>query len=243
MLHFLQSNLVSNYNILTAENGIEGITMLEDNEIDLIISDIMMPQMDGIEFCNYIKKSQLWNHIPLILLTAKTNVSTKIEALEIGADAYIEKPFLLSFLTAQIKNLLDSRRSLMERFSRTPYISLKSIAGNKNDEDFLSQTNEIMEKNLANAHFTVDQLAELLHISSSGLFAKVKNLTGLTPNKLILLMRLKKSTELLLENKYRVSEICYMVGFNSPSYFAKCFQKQYGMPPKDFLQSSKKNNK
>lgn len=237
---FIQESLMATYNVLIAGTGVEGINILKKNEIDLIISDIMMPGMDGIEFCNYVKSSQLWNHIPFILLTAKTNISTKIEALEIGADAYIEKPFLLSYLVAQIRNLMDSRKNLMEKFSKTPYVPLKSIAGNKSDEDFLLRTNEIIEQNISNAYFTIEQLGEKLHISNSGLFAKIKNLTGITPNKLLLLMRLKKATELLMENKYRVNEICYKVGFNSPSYFAKCFQKQYGVLPKDFLNTVQK---
>lgn len=234
MVDFLRKSFNEKYRVLTAENGVMGIKQLETEPIDLIISDIMMPEMDGIEFCNQVKNSALWNHIPLILLTAKTNVDSKIEAMEKGADAYVDKPFSLSFLYARVKNLLESRRNLLRKFTETPYSSLKSIAGNKVDEEFLVKVNDIIERNISNVDFTMDQLADELHISSSGLFAKIKNLSGTTPNKLLLLVRLKRAAELLNENKYRINEVCYMVGFNNPSYFAKCFQKQYGMLPKDF---------
>lgn len=236
---FLFEKLSDRYIILLASGGNEGIDLLEKNEVDIIVSDIMMPDMDGISFCNRVRNNFLWSHIPFILLTAKTNMSSKIEALEIGADAYIEKPFSLSYLSAQIENLLDSRRRLMHKFTETPFVSLKSIAGNKADEEFLSKVNEIIEKNIANVDFTVEQLAEELCISSSGLFAKIRNLSDLTPNKLLLLVRLKRAAELLNANTYRVNEVCYMVGFNSPSYFAKCFYKQFGILPKQISQTSK----
>ena len=239
MREFIAKNLKLSYIILLAKDGTEGIEQMEKEEIDLIISDIMMPNMDGIEFCNKVKNNILWNHIPIIMLTAKTNIMSKIEALEIGADAYIEKPFSISFLLAQIKNLLRSRESLMRKFTETPFSSLKSIAGNSADEEFLAKVNDLIEKNISNVDFTIEQLADELHISSSGLFAKIKNVSAVTPNKLLLLMRLKKATELLSENRYRVNEVCYMVGFNNPSYFAKCFQKQYGVLPSDFIDKKK----
>lgn len=237
MIDFLRESLEEKFRILTAENGKAAIKVLEKNEVDLIISDIMMPEMDGVEFCNTVKSNFLWNHIPLILLTAKTNIVSKIEALEKGADAYVEKPFSISFLYAQINNLLENRKNLIRKFTETPFTSLKSIAGNKADEEFLNKVNEVIEKNISNVDFSIEQLAEELCISNSGLFAKIKNLSGMTPNKLLLLVRLKKAAELLQENRYRINEVCFMVGFNNPSYFSKCFQKQYGLPPKEFIQS------
>jgi len=234
MQQFLWKNLSGQYRVLLAGNGLEGINVLEKNQVDLIISDIMMPDMDGIEFCRQVKSSFLWNHLPLVLLTAKTNVSTKIEAMETGADAYVEKPFSMTYLAAQVKNLLDSRKALQARFAETPFMSLKSIAGNQADEDFLHKLSEVIEKNISNVEFSVEQLSEDLCISSSGLYAKIKTLSGITPNKLLLLVRLKKAAELLCSTDYRVNEVCYMVGFNNPSYFAKCFHKQFGVLPKDF---------
>lgn len=240
MQEFVMRNLLTNYMVLVAGDGFEGLKLLEKEKVDLIISDIMMPNMDGIEFCQKVKSNLLWNHIPFIMLTAKTTISSKVEALDIGADAYIEKPFSISYLLARVRNLLQSRRNLMKRFSETPFVSLQSIAGNKTDEEFLSKVNDIIEKNIDNVDFAMEDLAEELHISSSGLFAKIKNLTGITPNKLLLTVRLKKASELLAENRYRVNEVCYKVGFNNPSYFAKCFQKQYHILPKDFKEEYQK---
>jgi AraC-like DNA-binding protein len=157
-----------------------------------------------------------------------------------GADAYIEKPFSIHFLKAQIKNLIESRKKLRQKFSELPFVPLKSIAGNNADEEFLSRMNTIIGKNISNVDFSIDSLAEQLCISRSGLFAKIKTLAEITPNELIQVVRLKKAAELLTENKYRINEIAYMVGFNNPSYFSKCFQKQFGIRPGDFI--NKKEN-
>lgn len=237
MQSFLYNSFKDNYRVLLANNGIEGIKALETEEIDIIVSDIMMPEMDGIEFCNKLKNNLLWNHLPIILLTAKTNITSRIEALEIGADAYIDKPFSVIHLSAQIRNLLESRKNLLKKFTETPMASLKSIAGNDADKEFLEKLHEVIEKNISNETFSVENMAKAMHISNSSLFAKIKNLTGITPNKLVLLVRMKKAAELLMENRYRINEVCYMVGFSNPSYFAKCFLKQYGVLPKEFRES------
>jgi DNA-binding response OmpR family regulator len=235
MQSFLQKTLTT-CNVLLANDGVEGLKMMEKNEISLVISDIMMPNMDGIAFCKQIRANFLWSHLPVIILTAKTQVASKIEALNIGADAYVEKPFSVTYLQAQIENLLENRRKLLEKFVETPYVSLNSIAGNQADEDFLLKMTDIMEKNISRTDYSVEQLARDMNISSSGLFVKIKSLSGVSPKKLMMTIRLKHASERLLENKYRVGEICYMVGFNNPSYFAKCFQKQFGILPKDYAE-------
>ena len=237
MQAFIRKQFLNNYLVYTANDGNEGIGILENHPIDIIVTDMMMPNMDGIAFCRTVKQNFLWSHIPVIMLTAKTNVGSKIEAFETGADAYLDKPFHISYLSARIRNLLESRRLLFQKFSQTPYASLKSIAGNKTDEDFLVKLNEIIEKNIENSDFSIDDLAKEIGISNSGLFAKIKQISGVTPNRLILSMRLKKAAELLSERRYRVNEVCYRVGFNNPSYFAKCFQKQFGKLPKDFTET------
>lgn len=235
MQSFIRKQFLDDYIVFTANDGQEGIAILENHPIDAIITDMMMPNMDGIEFCKTVKQSLLWNHIPIIMLTAKTHVNSKIEAFEIGADAYLEKPFHISYLIARVHNLLESREQLFQKFSRTPYASLKTIAGNKTDEEFLTRLNDIIEKNIGNGDFTVDDMAREMGISSSGLFAKIKQVADVTPNKMLQVMRLKRARELLSEGEYRVNEVCYMVGFNNPSYFTKCFQKQFGKLPKDFM--------
>lgn len=234
MLSFLSSSFSDRYSILTAEDGEEALKVLKENDVTLIVSDWMMPRMDGVEFCRAVRANQSMSHIPFILLTAKTDVDSKIEGMNCGADAYIEKPFSIQYLEACIKNLVDLRKMLRQKFSEMPLVSLNSIAGNSSDEKFLTRMNEIIEQNFSNSELTVDFLAEQLCISRSGLFAKIKSLANITPNELIQLVRLKKAATLLAENNYRISEISYMVGFNNPSYFTKCFQKQFGVKPGEF---------
>lgn len=243
MLSFLSNSFSDQYNILTAEDGVEALEILKENDVTLIVSDWMMPRMDGGELCRTVRSNQTMSHIPFILLTAKTDVNSKIEGMNCGADAYIEKPFSLQYLEACIKNLVDLRKLLRQKFSEMPLVPLNSIAGNSADEKFLTRMNEIIEQNFSNPELSVDYLAEQLCISRSGLFAKIKSLANITPNELIQLVRLKKAAVLLTENQYRISEISYMVGFNNPSYFAKCFQKQFGMKPGEFLEKSNEKKK
>lgn len=239
MRNFLHDSFKETYNILLAENGQEGLEQLKKQPADLIISDVMMPVMDGFAFAKEVKENVSYSHIPLVLLTAKTDNISKVTGIKSGADAYIEKPFSTQVLRAQIENLLESRKKLRKKFSEMPFVPLDSVAVNKADEQFLSKMNEIIEKNISNVDFSIDILAEQLCISRSGLFAKIKTLVEMTPNELIQLVRLKKAAELLATQKYRINEICYQVGFNNPSYFSKCFQKQFGVLPKDFM--NKKN--
>ncbi|WP_299094962.1 hybrid sensor histidine kinase/response regulator transcription factor [uncultured Bacteroides sp.] len=235
MLNFLSSSFSAQYSILTAEDGVEALEKLKEHEVTLIVSDWMMPRMNGVEFCKALRVDQAISHIPFILLTAKTDTNSKIEGMDCGADAYIEKPFSVQYLEACIKNLLDLRNLLRQKFSKMPMVPLNSIASNSVDNKFLTRINEIIEQNFSEPELTIDFLAEQLGISRSGLFSKIKTLANVTPNELIQIVRLKKAAALLAENKYRINEICYMVGFNSPSYFAKCFQKQFGIKPGEFV--------
>ncbi|WP_373787197.1 response regulator, partial [Bacteroides heparinolyticus] len=217
------------------EDGLDALEKMKENDVALIVSDWMMPRMDGIELCRKIRADQTTSHIPFILLTAKTDVDSRVEGLDCGADAYIEKRFSVQYLEACIKNLLDLRNLLRNKFSKMPMIPLTSVASNTMDNKFLTRINEIIEQNFSNPELSVDFLAEQLCISRSGLFAKIKTLADVTSNELIQIVRLKKAAALLMENQYRISEICYMVGFNSPSYFAKSFQKHFGIKPREFV--------
>lgn len=239
MIRFLSDSLQPNYTIITANDGVEALERLKEQEVSLIVSDWMMPNMDGVEFCKAVRNDQLSNHIPFILLTAKTDNASKTEGMNCGADAYIEKPFSLQYLEACIKNLLDLRMQLRKKFSSMPTVPISSIARNQEDEKFLTRMNQLIEENLDSPNLSIDFLAEQLYISRSALFAKIKGLANLTPNEMIQLIRLKKAASLLLENKYHISEVSYMVGFNNPSYFSKCFQKQFGMTPGKFIESHK----
>lgn len=237
MLNFLSSHFQTSYTIATAVDGVDALNKLKEQEVALIISDWMMPNMNGIDLCKAVRNNQLTSHIPFILLTAKTDTEAKITSMNCGADAYIEKPFSLQYLEACIKNLLELRLQLRQKFSQMPTVSINSIAANQNDKVFLEKMNHLIEENLNNEELSVDFLAEKLCISRSGLFVKIKGLANTTPNEMIQIIRLKKAASLLLENQYRINEVSYMVGFNNPSYFSKCFQKQFGMKPGEYIAS------
>lgn len=237
MLNFLSSHFQTSYTIVTAVDGVDALNKLKEQEVALIISDWMMPNMNGIDLCKAVRNNQLTSHIPFILLTAKTDTEAKITSMNCGADAYIEKPFSLQYLEACIKNLLELRLQLRQKFSQMPTVSINSIAANQSDKVFLEKMNQLIEENLNNEELSVDFLAEKLCISRSGLFVKIKGLANTTPNEMIQIIRLKKAASLLLENQYRINEVSYMVGFNNPSYFSKCFQKQFGMKPGEYIAS------
>ncbi len=232
---FVVNYFQENFSVISAINGVQAIKILENFSPDLIISDIVMPELDGLELCQYIKTNTLFSHIPIILLTAKTDIKYKIEGLEYGADAYFEKPFSVEHLEAQVINLLESREKLKTNFIYSPLTAIKSIGGNKADETFLVQITEIIEANITDVNLSVEELSLKLAMSRSNLHRKVKGISGLAPNDFIRLVKLKKAVRLMTAGENRINEICYLVGFNTPSYFAKCFQKQFGILPKDFI--------
>ena len=235
LLQFIVDKLRKQYLIFKAKNGIEAISILENELINLVVSDIVMPKMDGLELCAKIKEDIEYSHIPVVLLTAQTNISSRIAGLELGADAYIEKPFSIEHLQAQISNLLDNRKKILDVFLHSPFVHMGTIALNKSDEQFLNKATEIIYKNISNPDFNVDSLADILCMSRSSLLRKIKGVSGVTPKDFIKLLRLKRAAEILQEGEYRVSEVCFLVGFSTISYFAKAFQKQFGVLPKDFV--------
>lgn len=239
ILAFLSGKLSVNYTVLTAHNGQSALRLLETETIHLVISDIMMPVMDGFELCKNIKSKFDSCHIPVILLTAKRSLEAKIEGLELGADAYIEKPFSPKYLHAQISNLLTNRSKLKEFFASSPLSHLKSIAYTKADEDFLGLLNEVIQKNIRNQELDVVLLARSLNMSRATLFRKIKGVSDLTPHELINLSRLKKAAELLSTGKYKVFEISDMVGFASQHNFARSFLKQFAMTPTEYQSKSR----
>lgn len=238
LLTFIVKQL-SAYTILTATNGKEALSILDNNTANLIITDIMMPQMDGIEFCQILKSNINYSHLPIILLTAKTNLQSKIEGLEAGADMYIEKPFSVEYLKACVASLIQNRIKLKETFASSPLVATNSMAFTKADEEFLKKINEIILNNIDNPEFSMDDMFETLHMSRSVFYRKIKGILNMSPSEYLRLERLKKAAELLLEGNSRINEVCYLVGFNSPSYFAKCFHKQFGILPKDFVNGKK----
>lgn len=235
MLQFLADHFQKHYRVLMALDGVEALNMLAKHEVSVIVSDWMMPRMDGQEFCRRVRLNPLTSHIPFLMLTAKTDNQSKIEGMNIGADVYIEKPFSVEYLEACIANILLMRRRLMKKVSTEPWEDLAQIGTAQVDNELLTKMNKLIEENVSNADLNVNFLAEQLGISRSGLFAKIKSLTDITPNEMIMVVRLKHAAMLLHEGKYLVSEVGYMVGFSSPSYFSKCFQKQFGVKPGDYV--------
>ena len=232
---FLSKNLSKEHIVITASDGKKALQNLDEYPVDLIISDIVMPEMDGLEFAKIIKQNEQYSHIPIILLSAKTNIQTKVEGLEYGADSYIEKPFSIIYLKAQINSLIENRMKILKKFLHSPIIPYGTIAHTKKDELFLDKLNEIIEQNMSNEQFSIEKLAFSLSMSQSNLQRKIKGISGMVPVDYIRLIKLKKAVELMKSGKYRINEICYMVGFSSPSYFTKCFQKQFDMLPKDYM--------
>ena len=231
---YVMTLLGNDYNVEQAADGREGLHKAMRDVPDLIICDVMMPVMDGAEFCRRVRADRNTSHIPLVMLTAKTDDDSKAEGMECGADAYIEKPFSMKYLEACIRNMLDMRRLLMQKFSNTPSEPIAKIAQTAVDDDFLTRMNGLIEDNIDNPELSVGFIAERMNISRSGLFAKLKLLADVTPNEMIQVVRLRHAARLLREGKYRVNEVCYMVGFSSPSYFSKCFSKQFGVKPAEY---------
>lgn len=234
ILYFLERMLKVKYTVFKAEDGKEALKILASETIQLVVSDVMMSEMDGFELCRAIKGNFEYSHIPVILLTAKNTIQAKVEGLELGADAYLEKPFSKEHLQAQIASLIANRSMIREYFASSPLIHIKSIAHSKSDEKFLETLNETIEKNLDDLDLDVEKLARILNITRITLYRKIKAITNLSPVELITLSRLKKAAALLVDGSYRVYEVADMVGFSSQSNFARSFHKQFGMSPTDY---------
>ena len=234
ILDFLTEELSEKYTIFRALDGQEALNVLKQEAIQLVVSDVMMDVMDGFELCRQIKTNFEYSHIPVILLTAKNSLQSKIEGLEIGADAYIEKPFSPEHLQVQIANLLSNRNKIKDYFAKSPLVHIKSMAYSKADEDFLETLNNVIHKNLENTELDVDHLAKIMNMSRPTLYRKIKAISDLTPNELINISRLKKAAELLATTEYKVYEIADMVGYTSQNNFGRSFLKQFGMPPTEY---------
>jgi ligand-binding sensor domain-containing protein/signal transduction histidine kinase/DNA-binding response OmpR family regulator len=234
ILGFLQKSLNPTYKVFQALNGGQALEILQKENISLVVSDIMMPVMDGIELCKCIKTDLQYSHVPIILLTAKNTLASKITGLEVGADAYIEKPFSLEHLQAQIINLITNRDKLKEYFASSPLTHLKGIACSLPDKDFLERLNSIINDKISNAEIDVEQLSVLMNMSRSTLYRKIKVLSNLTPNEFISLSRLKKAAE-LLSLGHKVSEVSDMIGYTLQNNFSRDFHKQFGLTPTSYV--------
>ncbi len=236
---YLVSVLSEEYKIFEAPDGRSGLEIAVNEVPDLIISDVVMPNMSGYELCLKVKKNIITSHIPVILLTAKTTTDDVIEGTETGADAYITKPFSLKLLKASIKTLIETRRRIFKRFSQEVYILPKEMSSNNLDQEFLEKIIRHIDENISKEDLSVETLSAFLLMSRGHVWRKVKALTGQTVTEFIRTIRLKKSIKLIEEGQLNISEIAYRVGFASPAYFTKCFREHFGKSPSWFL--SKKN--
>ena len=228
---YIQDQLHEQFNLLEAEHGREGFELALENIPDLIISDVMMPEMDGTELCKQLKTNDKTSHIPVIMLTAKADRSDKLEGLETGADDYLTKPFDAEELQVRMKNLIEQRKRLREKFKGEGILKPKEIAVTSVDELFLNKVMETVEENMEDEEFSVEDLAGAVAMSRSQLHRKIKALTDVSPSVFIRTLRLERGKQLLEQNAGNASEVAFMVGFNSSTYFAKCFKERFGVSP------------
>lgn len=230
---YIRSFLEKEFTILEASNGKEGLRMARKHVPDLIICDVMMPLMDGIECCSRIKQEMQTSHIPVILLTACSLDEQRIKGFETGADSYISKPFNSKVLEARIHNLIRNRKQLKQFFGDNQSLSKETIS--TIDKDFVEKFRALINENLSNSEINVEELGQAMGMSRVQLYRKVKSLTNYSPNELLRISRLKKAASLLAASDMSISEISYEVGFTSPSYFTKCYREYFGLSPTDYL--------
>lgn len=239
ILFFLSAIFKDKYKIFTATDGKEACAILESQLIHLVISDVMMPDMDGFELCTWIKCRTDLAHIPVILLTAKDTIQSKIDGLKTGADVYIEKPFSTEHLEVQMASLLQNRALIKNAYANSPMTHVYSLEINKNNEQFLEEIQNMVLKHLNNLEFDVSHLADLMHMSRPTLYRKIKAMFHLGPNELIRQIRLNKAAELIAQEQMRISETAELVGYSSLSQFGRHFLKQFNMTPSEYKEKVK----
>ena len=230
--HYLSSGLAELFNTLEAGNGEEALEKLKDNEVDIIVTDVMMPVMD-------VKQNIRTCHIPVIILSAKSEVKDQMEGLQMGADDYIPKPFSLAILTTKIQNMMRTRRRMLERYSKSLEVEPEKITFNAMDEALLKRAVAIVEKNMDNIEFSTDEFAREMNMSRSNLHLKLKAITGESTIDFIRKIRFNEAAKLLKDGRYTIAEVSTMVGFNTPSYFATSFKKYFGCLPTEYIKKIK----
>jgi signal transduction histidine kinase/DNA-binding response OmpR family regulator len=234
---FLGENLAGHYNVLLAENGKKGLDMATEKIPDLIVSDVMMPEMDGVEMCERIKSNVLTSHIPVILLTHKTLIKDKIAGLKTGADDYVEKPFNMQYLLLRINNIFKSIQKVREQIIKELGIGKVESPGiSVYDNKLLNKCKEAVDQNLSNTEFSVEELSKIVGMSRSQLYRKITALTGQSPADFIYASRLQQAKKLLIEEKYSVMDVAHLTGFSSSNSFSQVFKKHFGMSPKEYAE-------
>ena len=231
---YLVNGLSALFDILETENGQKALDILKDKDVDLIITDVMMPVMDGVRLCKLVKQNLRTCHIPVYMLSAKVDIKYQLEGLQVGADDYIAKPFSMEVLRTKILNMLRTRYRIFERYSNMTEIRPEKLTSNTMDEELLRKAIAVVEKNMDNVEFSTEQFAREMNMSRSNLHLKLKAITGKSAIDFIHKIRFNRACQLLKEGKYTVSEISFMVGYNTPSYFAARFKKYIGCLPTEY---------
>jgi signal transduction histidine kinase/DNA-binding response OmpR family regulator len=237
--YYIKENLPQHFHILEAGDGAVGIELGLREIPDLIISDLMMPHVDGLQVCKKLKADERTSHVPIILLTAKTDIESKLEGLNTGADDYIPKPFDMDELKLRVRNLIELRKKLQVKYANQVILKPKELQVQSTDERFLQKVLAIAENHMSNTNFGVDMFAQEAGMSTAQLYRKINALTGQTPNDFIRNMRLQRAADLLDKKAGNVAEVAYQVGFNNLSYFAKCFREKFGETPSDYQKKIK----
>lgn len=240
MRSYMRSSLENSYVVHEAVNGLQGLEKAQKLMPDMIVSDVMMPELDGLEMCKRLKNDMSTSHIPIILLTAKASDDFTIEGFDAGADEYIPKPFNPNLLQSRIKNILEIRQQLKERFRKEGILEPSEVSITSADEVFLKNAMDVVERNIGNPEFRVCNFVSEMNMSRSVLYRKFEALTGQSVNEFVRNTRLKRAAQLLSLNELTVSEVTYEVGFNDPQYFSKCFSKQFGMTPSEYARRNHK---
>ena len=233
--NYVSRNLFSHYQVLEAENGIEGLEKTIESIPDLVISDLMMPEMDGVEMCDRIKSDERTSHIPLIMLTARADKSSKLESLETGADDYILKPFDAEELQVRVRNLIEQRKNLRERFKKKFLIATVDQELPAPEDEFLTRVLDCIKKHLSEPEFNVEQMGKELCLSHSQLYRKILAMTDQTPNVFMRNIRLKMAARMFMEGHKNITRVLYSVGFNTPSHFTQCFRELFGINPSTYI--------
>ncbi len=241
ILNYLEDEFATNYQVIKANNGTDGWDLAFDRIPDLIVSDIMMPGIDGLQLCKKIKSTIETSHIPVILLTAKTGVDHEIEGLETGAEEYVQKPFHPRLLKLKIEKILEAREAIKQKFTKNSSFVTMEMTVTSADEKFLQKAIDFVKDNLSDADLNIEQMSSALNISRAHLYRKLKGITGQNPTEFIRTIRLKQAAYLLSQEKLNVSEIAYMVGFNSHQYFTNSFQKYFNMSPTEYSRKAGKD--
>ena len=238
MRAYIASLLEGKFDIDTCENGKVALSLAAKNEYDLVITDLMMPVMDGMTLCKMLKDQQATSHIPVIILTAKDDESSQKEGFESEADLYVIKPFSAEVFVSQVKAVIHNRERMHKQFYAEPETTAEVLCTNDSDKEFLEKFDVLINQNLENCNLSVDELAAEMALGRSVFYQKVKGVTGLTPNEYVRTFRLKKAVTLFQNGENRINEVCYRVGFSSPSYFTKRFTLQFGISPSDYLKKN-----